>query len=64
MSRAGLIMVALVLVVLVLAAARDAYSERHADDAAMACEQAIHAGYYSRELYGQCLDDYRDSREP
>lgn len=62
--RTSLILAALVLVVLVLAAARGAYSERYADDDAMACEQAIHAGYYTHELYDQCLADYRDSREP
>jgi hypothetical protein len=31
------------------------------DPAAPACEQAIRDGYYTVELYGQCLDDFRDS---
>lgn len=59
MSRGFLLILALCVILGVLGAAIDAAT----DPAVPACEQAAAAGYYSPDLYEQCLDDYRDAQE-
>lgn len=56
MRRSSVLAAFLVLVVLLLARSIDAAT----DPAVPACEQAVAAGYYTSELFGQCLDDYRE----
>jgi hypothetical protein len=34
------------------------------DPASVACDQAVTAGYYTTDLYGQCLDDYHEVNLP
>jgi hypothetical protein len=34
------------------------------DPAIPACDQAVAAGYYTVDLYSQCLDDYHEVNQP
>ena len=38
--------------------------DAQADPAIPACDQAVAAGYYTVELYSQCLDDYHEVGQP
>lgn len=57
LMRAARIITATVAAVVCLASSAAATTS----DAQRACDDAVTQGYYTPDLYGQCLDDYRDA---